>query len=171
MEDEADCLGKSCSSPMPLSTGDETRPLCLWHPQDPPHSARPATRAVAAKLLGHHLSLWTHSLPDSFVDYGLQRGLTMRVCIPCPIAPSRSARRLAATPAPPGPIVVAASSSTHSPRGGRCSATVRSTLMNSQVAGSRYALTPLPESATSSARHTGLVSSPATRGSRGRAQT
>src|SRR5215204_5291208 len=49
------------------------------------------------------------------VDHGLQRGLTMSVCIPCPMAPSRSARRLAATPAPLGPIVVAASSSSHSP--------------------------------------------------------
>src|SRR4051794_18167370 len=59
----------------------------------------------------------------------------------------------------------------HSPSGGRSRCTVRSVLMKMKPAQSSGALTPLPPSAASIVRWSGVIGSPSTSSTRGRIQT
>ena len=80
-------------------------------------------------------------------------------------APPRRARRRAC------PAASTASRQTHSPAGSRVRCTVSSVLMKRWRRKSSAALTPLPESAATSTRASGVTGSPATSGWRMRIQT
>jgi len=88
-----------------------------------------------------------------------------------PMAPSLSNSSVFTSPVPSLPMVVRAERQIHSPVGSRKRATDRSTFMKRYSAGFKATLIPLPESATTSVRLRGEVSSPATSGTRWRIQT
>src|SRR5919199_22969 len=113
-----------------------------------------------------------HRAPASPTDLGSassgQRGATNRACAERPIRPVASWRSAKHCPAPAGPIVVAASTPSHSPAGGRTRATVRSTLAKGARCQSRAAEMPLAASVITSRGCSGVIGSPSTRGDRAR---
>ena len=99
-----------------------------------------------------------------------QRRLTIRLCAARPIRPSASKRTDSAVATPVGCGSVTASTQIHSPAGIRSRWTVSSTLTKMNSRKSSAAEIPLPTSAATIARCSGVGSSPATSGTRIRSQ-